>query len=410
MTEGCAGFALLAVVFILLSLGILGTMLVGLYSPAVKGTAEAVSSLKAAALADAGVRWVVQNQFIGDTNFLDNVSPTDPPFGANSVTLGEGQFWVQYSQYYIATQTSINITVTARVQGIVRVVNCRLTLARATPLRRVIYAVGNVDLRQGRNDPSTPTGITGDITSQGTIQRPATSQLTFTGVEGANALYRYQGIDQTTLDDPASRDRLLDAVTVTFYPAGQDTDGLPPDQNPDGSYGSPNGAGTGYIFWCGPNVSVVWMHGGASGGGQIQINGSLVDGVGGANVLLQTQNDPVVNWTSFAKDITGDGNPDKIPAFVVGSLYVSDSSAFAQPVVPNITVTGAAVVGSVLFWAPARFTLNGVLLSQGNIVTAGSGNTLLTLDDDPVWSDPLASIPWLPTLVYELEEWREEVS
>lgn len=70
-------------------------------------------------VADAGVQYVTMTNLYDDTNFLDNSSPTDPPFGANSITLGDGEFWVEYLN---KTLDTVEIRVTARVGNSVSVV------------------------------------------------------------------------------------------------------------------------------------------------------------------------------------------------------------------------------------------------------------------------------------------------
>ncbi|MBI3333388.1 MAG: hypothetical protein HYZ93_04780 [Candidatus Omnitrophica bacterium] len=196
------GFALLATIFILVILSTMAAVMAQLYVGQSKGALEVLDSAKAFAVADGGMRWIFQNQFDGDTDFTNNASPTGAPFGGTPVTMGEGQFWVEYAN---ATSSDIDLKVTARVGNAVRVVQAHLNRTAGggsgSPGTGPIpygNAVGHAcdTASEGYIQLTGAQGtVSSDLDSEGTIALPA-KKFTFTGTAESNlSSHPFAGVD-----------------------------------------------------------------------------------------------------------------------------------------------------------------------------------------------------------------------
>jgi len=118
------GIVLIAVILGMLILSIIGITMASLIQHQMTGSIAKMQSAQAFYVADGGFQFILKTEFDGDTNLSDNVSPTDPPFGANAISLGQGKFWVEYSNPQFE---SIDVKVTAQVGDSVREVEASIT-------------------------------------------------------------------------------------------------------------------------------------------------------------------------------------------------------------------------------------------------------------------------------------------
>ncbi|MBI3333420.1 MAG: hypothetical protein HYZ93_04965 [Candidatus Omnitrophica bacterium] len=297
------GFALLAAIFILVILSTMAAVMAQLYVGQSKGALEALDSAKAFALADGGMRWIFQNQFDGDTDFTNNASPTGAPFGGTPVTMGEGQFWVEYAN---ATSSDIDLKVTAKVGNAVRVVQAHLArtagggsgspgtgpIFSATD---VIYAAeippGSPPYDDGSVDARALKGtITGDVRAEGPYY--GSKKVTVTGTVSQNlATHPYAGVDFQWFFDRKTSYTVapVDGLDLIF-----------------GSYGTPNG-----IWYIDGDVYVY-----NSGSGDAVLTGTTVI-TGNLWILMSNSPGRLVAWPS-QRNIDGDAALEWLPSLVVG--------------------------------------------------------------------------------------------
>lgn len=114
------GFSLIIVIFAILFLGVMGLAMNLILSTFTDSSILEMRGAQAFYVAEGGKEYILKSQFANDTNYADNVSPTGAPFGGSPITLGPGQFWVQY---YNLTTDDGRIVITGRVGSSVRVVS-----------------------------------------------------------------------------------------------------------------------------------------------------------------------------------------------------------------------------------------------------------------------------------------------
>lgn len=175
-----SGVAFIAAVLGMLAFGTLGLTLASLVSNRYLGSTEKLQSAQAFYVAEGGVQSILMSQFNGDSDFSDNISPTDPPFGATSISLAPGQFWVEYLNQQA---TSVDIRVTARVGQAVREVRVSVgqggtgiqTATMSDGNLSIINSSGNIfgDVVLSGNYTIEP-GVTvnGNITQDGSLEIP----------------------------------------------------------------------------------------------------------------------------------------------------------------------------------------------------------------------------------------------
>jgi len=380
------GFALLATIFILLVLGAAGYVLTGLQSSALKAAVRSWHAVRAMEVADAGLRWVFQNEFANDLDFSNNLSPTNAPFGNIGVSVSpEDRFWVEYTHPAPpADKTGIDLTVTSRMGNAERKVKAHLEVRSARPLRRAIYAVGPVNLTQA-SGAITAASPYAAIESQSFIALPGAG-LAISGTTKANSSYRrFLGIN----------------VSVGSYLYNTANVVLTGNQTwVSGTYGAP---GTGFIWYI--DAGDLILSGGATD--TITIHGTVVLGSG----QVRIQGSPTVVWTAYSKgDLDLDGVNEVLPAFVADSADFGGAS--------NITVNGIACARTSPFVISngCNFTLNGVLLA-GNGVSTGVNPVTLNITysaatDNSPYPGALDA-PWLeiqgPDVEYFMTQWKEDL-
>lgn len=153
------GMVFIAALVALFFLGTLGVTMANLTASNLAGSEDDSSSSQALYVAQGGMQYIIQNQFNGDSNFSDNISPTGDPFGVNGIALSPGQFWVQYLNQQAS---SLTVRVTARVGDAVRVVQQNVALL-GNGFQYVTVAGGNLNMNTSSGSIFGDVGISGQI-------------------------------------------------------------------------------------------------------------------------------------------------------------------------------------------------------------------------------------------------------
>lgn len=149
----------IATILGMLLFGIMGTTMVHMTANNLSSATEDLQSSQAFYVAEGGVQYVEMSQFNGDTNFADNNPPTDPPFGANSISLSPGQFWVEYVN---KTSSSVTVKVTAKVGTAVRVIEQNVGQS-GTGFQYVTMAGGNINANSSTGNIYGDVGLKGNV-------------------------------------------------------------------------------------------------------------------------------------------------------------------------------------------------------------------------------------------------------
>ncbi len=167
--NGSRGFGLLAVIFSMMALSAMGLGVTSMISTGAATSTVDVEGQQAFFVAEGGLSHTLTKEFMVDMNYSDNVSATGAPYGGTPITLGTGEFWVQYANQ---TKTSADVTVTAQVGNSVRVV--KQSVAMAIPVNYPVYSGGNISFNGNRRLWFLPSGILfGDVAAAGTITHPS---------------------------------------------------------------------------------------------------------------------------------------------------------------------------------------------------------------------------------------------
>jgi len=167
------GFSIISIVFCLLAFGILGLTMTPMVALSSRGSVSSNQGQEAFFVANGGLQYILQNSFAEDSDLSDNISPTGSPFGGTSITLGTGEFWVEYSNL---TATSADITVTGRVGNSVRKIVQSITggdvaISKAVDAGNGIQLVGDGevdgDIEYSNNLDNNLYTINGNINSGG---------------------------------------------------------------------------------------------------------------------------------------------------------------------------------------------------------------------------------------------------
>ncbi len=157
-TKRESGLALLTVVGVMFLLLILGSAMISLVATGRATSLDSLQATQAFYVADGGTQYILMNQFAGDTDFSDNLSPTDPPFGPNAISLGAGRFWIEYLNQQA---DSITVRVTARVGDAVRVIQ-QAAGQGGSGEQYVTLADGNLNMNSSSGDIYGDVAVTGN--------------------------------------------------------------------------------------------------------------------------------------------------------------------------------------------------------------------------------------------------------
>lgn len=159
------GFGLIAVIFSMLALSAMGLGMSSMISNNASTSVADVEGQQTFYVAEGGLNYTLTHEFMVDMDYSNNTSPTGAPYGGTPITLGNGQFWIQYANQ---TKTSADITITAKVNNSVRVV--KQSIAMAIPLNYPVYSGGNISFSGNQMAWFLPSGILyGDVAAAGTI-------------------------------------------------------------------------------------------------------------------------------------------------------------------------------------------------------------------------------------------------
>ncbi len=141
--------ALIAVVFGMLFFGVLGITMATFIANDSQSSGENLEASQAFYVAEGGMQYLIMNQIVGDSDLSNNVSPTDPPFGGNSISLSPGKFWVEYSNQQAS---SADIKVTAQVGNSVRVIQETASISGTSSNHYVAMAGGKINMNSSSGD------------------------------------------------------------------------------------------------------------------------------------------------------------------------------------------------------------------------------------------------------------------
>ena len=339
------GMAVLVIVIGMLIFSALGLGLVAMITDNISANTDQLQAAQTFYVAEGGLQYILMNQFNGDVNFSDNISPTDPPFGASSIALGPGQFWIEYSNQQ---PTSINIKVTAKIGNAVRTVQVTGG-GGGSGYQYVTLGGGNLSI----------TNSTGNVYGDAAVSGSATIGPNVT-VHG-NIVSNVNNLDQPTIDFQTYRN-----MTTTSY-SGTHTFSANTIGNIYVSGNVTINANVTFtgVLYAGGNVAL--------NGSNIHINGTLVSegNISGSNLTgLQFISQPVP--------------PTQMPAILTnGNLSLQNDD--------NMQINGIVWTDDNLNFSNSdNFNYHGSFMTGGNTTIDHVTGLTLTFD-----SGVMASIPGL---------------
>ncbi len=303
------GSALIAVLLAVLLFGSLGTTVASLTANNLSSSTQDYQGSQSFYIGEGGMQWVIMNRLAGDSNFSDNVPPTDPPFGPNSISLGPGHFWVEYLN---PQSSQVKVRITSRVDNAVRVVEQQAGQTAAGP-QYVTMAGGNVAINGSGH-------IYGDVALKGNIN--------VDGVQVHGNIYKDPTLTLPTLDFNVYKNM---CNTI---------------QNGNADIGS--GTYNGKLCMTG-NITVrgnTTVNGLLYAGGNITINGSYV----------------IINGTMISRKNIGIG-----PSSATGLQFNS------QPIAGGGHMPALAASGNISLKNSNQMQIQGMMWSGGNVDLSNSG-------------------------------------
>jgi len=161
--DGQRGFSIVTVVFVMMALSSVGLALANMLSTLSLSSVVHFQADQAFYVAEAGLQYALAADFLNDTDFSDNVSPTPPPLNNGSIIFGDGEFWVEYSSLQ---SDSAVVTVTAKVGDSLRKLQQTVT-NQSSAFAYTIGSIGNISMQGGVGT------INGDISATGNISNRA---------------------------------------------------------------------------------------------------------------------------------------------------------------------------------------------------------------------------------------------
>lgn len=148
LLEDVKGMAMVAVVVGMMMFAAMGLTVASFVTTDLDRATEGMQAAQAFYVAEGGRQFVIMSDLNGDTDFSDNISPTDPPFGADSITLSPGEFWIEY---VAQASDSATLRITARVGDAVRVINQSVGQG-GTGEQYVTMSSGNINMNSSSGD------------------------------------------------------------------------------------------------------------------------------------------------------------------------------------------------------------------------------------------------------------------
>jgi hypothetical protein len=334
ISRGEKGFSLITVIFVMMLLSSVGIGMSNVLSTQALTTVESYQSEQALYVADGGLQHTISNQWMGDTDFSDNVSPTPAPYANGSIPLSNGEFWVQYSNQ---SASAVTITVTSRVENSIRKVRQTLTLqAGDTPYDYAVYGNGNLSLQGGTGT------INGNISAGGNISNA--DNWTINGSETPNNSVALPDVD--VINDYSSFTSSTYSGNTTI--SGNYSTNIYITGNLDISS---NTTINGYIV-VGGNIKI---------GSNVTVNGMLA-----AAGNIDANNETNLNFNS----ILGPSG-ETIPALVAsGNLSLGISKDGVASVNGYMRAEGNLHITN---QKDSTFTLNGFMVANGNFSASNQG-------------------------------------
>lgn len=342
ITKNENGFSLITVIFVMMLLSSVGMGMSNVLSTQALTTVESYQAEQALYVADGGMQYAISDQFMNDTDFSDNVSPTPAPYVNGAIPLSNGEFWIEYSNQ---SANAVTITVTSRVENSIRKVRQILNLQGGdTPFDYALYGEGNLNVQGGTGT------INGDISAGGNISNA--DDWTINGSETPNnsvqlpdvdVIGDYAGFTSSTYNGNLT---INGNYSTNIYITGNLTI-------------SSNTTINSYIV-VGGNISI---------GSNVTVNGMLA-----AAGNLSANNETNLSFNS----ISGPSG-ETIPALVAeGNLSLGISKNGVASVNGYMRSEGNMSVTS---QKGSTFTLNGFMAADGNFSASNQGTMTITYNE-----------------------------
>ena len=356
-----AGFSMVTVVFVILALSVVALGLTSQLSTQAFGSVLEFQGKQALYLADGVLQYILADKFRNDTDYSNNLSPTGDPYGADAISFGGGQAWVQYSNL---SSDEATITVTSQVGESVRKIKQSISKELGEVFQNSLTSVGNSNLG----------GATNVNFGSG-----ATAVENYTGPLPTINMNDYINLTAATHTGTLN---IESNYATSIYVTGNIDIGSTNPSTP---------------FTVGTSVNPVVIV--ASGNITVRKNMTAFYGVLAASGSVDFLNVKDMNLYDMQ---TAGGKT--LPVVVAdGSSGVSFQVSAGTPANPNdLVVNGYVLSGSHISFNPlanATIAMNGPVIAYGNVTVGSTGN--LSFNYDPALSSALSN----DFLV--LQDWEE---
>lgn len=351
------GFGLIAVIFSMLAVSAMGLSMSSMISNNASVSSSELEAQKAFYVAEGGLHYTLTKEFMVDMDYSNNTSPTGAPYGGTPITLGGGQFWIQYSNQ---SKVAADVTVTAKVGDSVRAI--KQSVAMAIPVSYPVYSEGNVSFNGNQRIFFLPSGIMfGDVAAGGTISHP--SHFIVMGTKTPNTPVALPEVDVEGLAEDATTSTHEGDLTITGY--------YDEDVHVTGDVTIQGGA---------------IINGTVVSDGSINIAGNVL--VAGTLAAAEDINGNLAQNSAF---IAQDGeNGEVLPALMAGGNLTLNAEGLGTIISGMVITGGSAAINADLspteFWGEA-IILDGGIMSTGDFSLYNErGFILVNGDEDLVES------------------------
>jgi len=351
------GFGLIAVIFSMVTVSAMGLSMSSMISNNAGVSSADLEGQRAFYVAEGGLHYTLTREFMVDMDYSNNTSPTGAPSGGTPISLGGGQFWIQYSNQ---TRVSADVTITGTVGNSTRVIS--QSVAMAIPVSYPVYSGGNVSFGGNRRLWFLPSGILfGDVAAGGTITHP--NHFIVTGSKTPNTPMVLPEVDVGRLADEITTTTHEGDLTITGY--------YDEDVHVTGDVTIQGGA---------------IIDGNVISDGTVTIAGNVI--AVGTIAAAEDINGDLANNSAF---IAEDGeNGEVLPALMAGGDITLNAEGLGTLISGLVIAGGATTVHADLspseFWGEA-IILNGGVMSQGDFTLYNErGFILVNGDEDLVES------------------------
>ncbi|MBP9864790.1 MAG: hypothetical protein KBC91_00155 [Candidatus Omnitrophica bacterium] len=351
------GFGLIAVIFSMMAVSAMGLSMSSMISNNAGVSSADLEGQQAFYVTEGGLHYTLTREFMVDMDYSNNTSPTGAPYGGTPISLGGGQFWIQYSNQ---SRVAADVTITGRVGSSTRVI--RQSVAMAIPVSYPVYSGGNVSFGGNRRIFFLPSGILfGDVAAGGTITHP--NHFFVMGTKTPNTPMTLPEVDVS---------RIADEITTTTHEGNLTITG----------YYNQNVHVTGDVTIQGGAI----IDGNVVSDGTVTIAGNVISV--GTIAAAEDINGELANNSAF---IAQDGeNGEVLPALMAGGNVSLNAEGLGTLISGMVITGGTTTIRADLspneFWGEA-IILNGGVMSQGDFTLFNErGFILVNGDEDLVES------------------------